>query len=170
MKRYEFLGYPVDSITTKEALTQIDNYIAENKPHRITPINASKLCMVDSNNRIADIISKSDMIIPEYAVVWGANKLKIRLAEHIGGIMLMRSILENAPKKNYSIYFLGAKQEVIGAMIRKIMDDYPSLKIAGHHHGYFTPKEDEKIIKDIRESKPDVLLVALGSPKQEIWV
>ncbi|PJA30408.1 MAG: glycosyltransferase [candidate division Zixibacteria bacterium CG_4_9_14_3_um_filter_46_8] len=170
MKRYEFLGYPVDSLTTDEALMTIDRYIEEHKPHRITPINASKLCRVDSDSRLANIIKKSDMVIPEYAVIWGANQLKIKLAEHIGGIMLMRSILEKAPFKNYKIYFLGAKEEVVTEMVKRLKREHRDLNITGYHHGYFTSENDREIIEDIRSKCPDILLVAMGTPKQEVWI
>ena len=170
MKREEFLGCPVDSLTTTEALSEIDKYIARRTPHRITPINASKLCQVDSNRRLAEIIRKSDMVIPEYAVVWGANRLKIKLAEHIGGIMLMRKILEYAPPRGYSVYFLGAQPGVVNEMVSRIRNSYPGLKIAGFHHGYFSIDDELTVIDDIKVSKPDVLLVAMGTPKQEAWI
>ncbi len=170
MKRYQFLGYPVDSLTTTEALSRIDDFIREKKPHRITPINASKLCKVDKDRRLADIIKESDLVIPEYAVVWGANRLKIKLDEHIGGIMLMRRILAIAPKKNYRIYFLGTRQEIISEMIRRLRNEYQNLKIAGYHNGYFTEDEEASIIEEIRSSNADILFVAMGTPRQEVWI
>ena len=84
--------------------------------------------------------------------------------------MLMRSILEKAPFKNYKIYFLGAKEEVVTEMVKRLKREHRDLNITGYHHGYFTSENDREIIEDIRSKCPDILLVAMGTPKQEVWI
>lgn len=112
----------------------------------------------------------SDLVIPEKAMVVGAALLGRPLKAHVGGSMLAMALLPHLEKKGRSIFFLGARPPVVEALIEKVRHEHPALRVAGYHHGYFLPDGEKALLADIRKAKPDVLLVALGSPLQEYWI
>src|SRR5699024_3430191 len=77
-------------------------------------------------------------------------------------------LINSANKKHLKVYLLGAKPEVISATAKKIETDYPNVDLVGYHDGYF--KEDQPIIDEIAEKKPNIVLVALSYPKHEYFI
>jgi N-acetylglucosaminyldiphosphoundecaprenol N-acetyl-beta-D-mannosaminyltransferase len=168
--RIKFLGFPVDSLTMEEAGERLLTFIRDGGQHQITAINANKLWQAQHNPKLAEILTTSALVIPEYAVVWGARVLGTPLAGHIGGIMLLKHFLPLCAQHGIRIYFLGGKAPVTNLMIRRLRSQYPNLNIAGYHHGYFDVAAEQEIVKEIKALRPQVLVVALGSPKQEMWI
>ena len=80
----------------------------------------------------------------------------------------MLSLLSWANQEHKKIYFLGAKPEVAQTLSSKIKETYPGIHIAGINDGYF--KDDSYIVETIKNSNPDIILVALGFPKQEFFI
>ncbi len=167
-KRIELLGYPVDSVTTSEVIQKIRQAIESHHKTHIIAINANKLYQGRKDLLLANILKKAEIVIPEYAFVWASKVIGTPLVEHIGGIMLMRSLLDASFVNNFSFYFLGSKQEIIERMVANIQKTYNHVKIAGWHHGYF--KDENDMVTQINASAANILLVALGVPKQEYFI
>ena len=171
IQRINFLGYPVDSLTISEALEWMGKRIQEGGPHTITAINANKLWLMAHHPRLERFVRQSDLIIPEWAIVWGAAQLGTPLKAHVGGVMLLKAAIPWAEENGYRIFFLGAKSAVIEEMVRKLEQAHPRLQIAGWHHGYLRTQEDhDRVRAQIQASQPDMLFVAMGTPKQEYWI
>lgn len=168
--RIDFLGSPVDNLSLAEALERVNVFIRSRKPHQIVPQNASKLWRMNRDARLAEIVRGAHLVIPEKAIVMGAGFLGTPLKEHVGGVMLAIALLPIAAERGYRMYFLGARPHVVEEVVRRMNRDFPSLPVAGWHHGYFTAEEEPGLIASIRDSRPDILLVALGTPKQEYWI
>lgn len=167
MNRNFFLGYPVDNLNTEEALLWIRSSIKTPKTKIIAVTNANKLWQAYRDAALSRFLRNTDLILPEYAVVWGARRMGIFLT-HVGGIMLLKAFLPFAEKEQIRPYFLGAKPEVIVKMVAKIKTDFPKLAISGFHHGYFSDERVKKsVIEKLKEVRPDILFIAMGSPKQE---
>lgn len=168
MKREFILGYPVDALTMEEALLWIKEQVKNKDSKIIAVINANKLWLANKDERIASFLKSADLIIPEYSIVWGAKRLGVPLT-HIGGITLLKVFLRFAERESIRAYFLGAKIQVIENLIHKLRNNYPLLSIAGYHHGYLSNDQIvEGVLVDIREKKPDIIFIAIGSPKQEM--
>lgn len=167
-KRIDLLGYPVDNLTTPEIIEKIRHAIQAQSKLKIIAINANKIYQARTDAHMERILKQSDIVIPEYAFVWASKILGTPLVEHVGGIMLMRSLLEAPADQNFSFYFLGAKPEIVEQMISNIRKSYPHITIAGWHHGYF---EDEKmIVHQVNRSAASILFVAMGVPGQEYFI
>jgi N-acetylglucosaminyldiphosphoundecaprenol N-acetyl-beta-D-mannosaminyltransferase len=82
----------------------------------------------------------------------------------------MYELLEKANEKGYRIFFFGAKEEVLERVLEQVRAEYPGVKIAGFQHGYFKPGEELAIAQRIGKSQADILFIAFGSPKKELWV
>jgi N-acetylglucosaminyldiphosphoundecaprenol N-acetyl-beta-D-mannosaminyltransferase len=82
----------------------------------------------------------------------------------------MYKLLEKANEKGYRIFFLGAKEAVLQQVLTVVRTVYPGVQIAGSHHGYFTPAEEAALVHQIRMAQADILFIAFGTPKKELWV
>jgi len=170
MERIEFLGCPVDNLCIDEALVWMDTRIKNNEPGKILVLNANKLWLMSKNSRLEQIVKKAELIIPEWAVFWGAKRLGTPLKACVFGISLAREILHWAQLEKYRLFFLGAKPQVVETLVTRLQKEYPGLQIAGYHHGYLDHAETQAVIAEINLTRPDVLLVAMGSPRQEFWI
>ena len=170
MQRISFLGCPIDTLDYNGVLNWMAERIISKTPSYISVANANKLWMIARNTRLEKIIKSADLIVPEWAVYAGARILGFPVTSCVYGVVLAKMIIPWAHKNGYSIYFLGAKPEVVEQLVNKLFNDYPGLQIAGYHNGYLNQDESRKVIQEIQQVKPDVILVAMGSPRQEYWI
>jgi len=93
--------------------------------------------------------------------------------ERIAGMDLLPFLLCEAAKRNKSVYFYGSTQQVLETIEKKIVKEIPNLKIAGMYSPPFrnlSDYENTLIENKINDSRPDLVFVALGCPKQELWM
>jgi N-acetylglucosaminyldiphosphoundecaprenol N-acetyl-beta-D-mannosaminyltransferase len=160
----------VDDLSMSEAVTCVEEFIHDGTPHQLTPVNANKLWQMDHHADLNEIVLSSSLILPEWAVVWAARVLRRPVRGHIGGIMLFERFLPVAASRGYRLFLLGARPAVVDALQRRLRDQFPNLRLAGFHHGYLSSDLESRVIAQIRESRPDFLLVAMGTPRQELWI
>lgn len=153
-----------------EAVATVDAYVRDGGSHIIAATNANKLWQLRHDARLRAVLQRSDLIIPEWAVVWGAARVGTPLRGHVGGISLMQRLLAAAPSRGWSVFFLGSRAEVVAAAAQRARGQWPGLRVVGCHHGYFAPSETEAVVEEIRLASPDLLFLAMGSPKQEYWM
>lgn len=114
--------------------------------------------------------SDRNIIIPDGISVFYPMKIRNRNCHKIPGIELMQKLLLEFQTTGKSVYFLGAKKEVVDKMIKRFSVICPELKIAGYHHGYFDKNNCDDIITKIKESQAYAIFVALGAPAQENFI
>jgi N-acetylglucosaminyldiphosphoundecaprenol N-acetyl-beta-D-mannosaminyltransferase len=102
-------------------------------------------------------------------IVLGARFLGYNIPERVAGIDLFLKLISMSAKKNYPIYLLGSKDEVVKNTASKLQSLYPTINIAGYHHGYFWENEEE-IVEKIKASGAKLLFVAITSPKKENFI
>ena len=114
---------------------------------------------------------KTSIIIPDgVGTVLASKLLKNPVKEKIAGIDVVREVLVKANLEGKSIYLLGAKEEVLNKCVENIKNEFPNLKISGSHNGFFDLNDCEDIIDDIKNCNPWAIFVAMGSPRQEIFI
>ncbi|MDY7044964.1 MAG: WecB/TagA/CpsF family glycosyltransferase [Bacillota bacterium] len=122
------------------------------------------------NDTYRQIIRTADYIVPDGVGILKAAKFqKQPLQERVTGYDLTLDLLSYANDHGLNCYFLGAKDEINAKAVSEVQRSYPHIQIAGHHHGYID-MEDETFAESIQNSEPDIIFVALGSPKQEQWI
>jgi len=160
-------GIRVEVIDEAAALDRIESMIATGRPHLMVVVNASKLVLASEDPELQRIISSADLVTADgMSVVWGARLLGARLPGRVTGIDTMEKLVARAADRAWRVFFLGAKQEALDGAISVLKARHPSLVVAGSRNGYFAGREDE-IIAMVREAKPHLLFVAMGSPAQE---
>ncbi len=161
-------GIPVEAMTMEQALDLVDEVIRERRSLQIGVINAAKVVNMDKDPELRDAVLSSDIILADgAAVVWASKLLRTPLPERVTGIDLMFGMFERGKERGYRVYCLGATEEISRTVEENLARDYPGLVLAGRHHGYFTEEEAQEIADQVRDSKADILLVAMTSPKKE---
>ncbi|EGO62082.1 WecB/TagA/CpsF family glycosyltransferase [Acetonema longum] len=165
------LGIKIHAVTKEEALERLEWYIKSRTPHLIATANAEMVMFAQKDRDLADILNAADLIVPDGAgVVWAARHRGFHVPERVTGYDLTQSLLHKASLHGYRVFMLGAAPEVILAAKHKAERLYPGIQIVGIHHGFFSAADEGRIIDQICNAVPDVLLVALGVPKQEKWL
>lgn len=175
MKRFEvrlpavtLFGVPVHAVTMTQALDVVDAAIARREALQIGVVNAAKIVNMQRTPMLRDDVLASDLILADgIAVVWAGRLLGRSLPERVTGIDLMTGMLERGNTRGYAVYCLGAEEQVSAQVEARIRALYPGVRVAGRHHGYFKPEEEEQLVTAIAASRPDILLVAMTSPKKE---
>ena len=88
----------------------------------------------------------------------------------VAGVEIVERLCELSSDRGYRLFFLGAAPGIAEEAADKMRLKYPGCLIVGTHDGFFAPDDEPGILQHIRDSKPDVLCVALGIPKQEKWI
>lgn len=116
-------------------------------------------------------LQKYSVIIPDgIGTVLASKIVKDPVKEKIPGIEVMEKVIENCEKENKGIYLLGAKEEVLVQCINNLKNKFPNINIVGAHNGYFDLNNCNDIIEDIKNKKPHAIFVAMGCPRQEIFI
>ncbi len=169
-QRIDVLGHPVDNLTMDEVVRKIDEFIRSGKSHRITVTNANKLHLTDQYSELLDVVCRSDLVIPEQAIIIASRLLNRPLRERVSGIELMERLLADAPSRGYRIFLLGARPEVVSRLVEVCYTKHKGINIVGYSDGYFDNDEEVIVLRKIQASQPHILFVALGSPRQEFWI
>ncbi len=169
METVNILGVHVNKYTMDEAVALASLYLDEEGFNMIFTPNSEILLYASNNPEFANVLNSADMVIPDgIGVVYGAKILGNPISERVAGFDLVCTLLPIMEKKGKSLYLLGAKPGVAEAAAENLLKQYPNLKIAGTHDGYFD--NDDEVIDDINKKSPDFLMVCLGFPKQENWI
>jgi N-acetylglucosaminyldiphosphoundecaprenol N-acetyl-beta-D-mannosaminyltransferase len=164
----QILGVPVHPLRMTDMLELVDAAIAARTRLHIGVVNAAKIVNMRRDALLRDAVLTSDVIVADgVSVVWAGRVLGQPLPERVAGIDLMTRILERAGSCGYRIYCLGATEAVLGATVTRIERDYPGAKVVGAQHGYFTSADEARVASAIADARPDVLFVAMTSPKKE---
>lgn len=167
-KVFDILGVPVNACTLNEAIAKIDISIAARKNLHIGVVNAAKIVNMGRDTELRQSVLESDLILADgVAVVWASKLLGKSLPERVTGIDLMYAMFEQGNAKQYRVFCLGATEEVLSRVAEILSQNYPNIVLAGKQNGYFDQDEEEELAKKIADSRADILLVAMTSPKKE---
>lgn len=169
--RFKFFGSYIDPLTMDETLERIEEILETRIPTQHVVINVAKLVLMQKDEELRRIVNSCGLINADgKGIVWGAKMLGKNIPERVAGIDLFQKIVELASQKDYRLYFFGAKDEILNKVIQIFKGKYPDLQIAGFRNGYFKVEEEENVVKGIRDSKADILFVAISSPKKEFFL
>ncbi|MGP5276132.1 WecB/TagA/CpsF family glycosyltransferase [Pseudomonas helleri] len=170
MERINFLNCPIDVSTMKETVSTIGQRIAKKEFTQHVVVNVAKLVNMRSDVALRDSVETCDIInIDGMGVVLGARFLGFNVPERVAGVDLFHELLEMSAEKDFSVFLLGATDDVVAKTAEKAKQLYPKLKISGYHHGYFWDDE-AAMVEKIRESGAQLLFVAITSPKKENFI
>ena len=169
--RVTVVGIKVDNVDEDEAISLIDTWIDGATPAYIAVVNAAKLVSARRNNELRRALMGADLITADgMSVVWASRLLGSPLKERVTGIDMFERLIGHAARRSASVYLLGGRDEAVGRIVKRFRGEYPNLKVAGYRNGYFTAAEADEVVEQIKQSGAELLFVAMGSPRQEIWI
>ena len=165
------LGVNVDAVTMAEAVAHVTAAMDVRANVMIATANAEMIMRATHDEELRDILNAAALVVPDGAgTVWAARHLGHAMPERVAGYDLAQELLRRAPAEGRRIYFFGAAPGVAEKAKEKAEQLYPGIEIVGVRNGFFSPADNAAIITEIRAARPDLLLVALGVPKQEKWI
>jgi len=166
--RTDICGVQIDSLTMNETVEKVKSFIKRKESLHLMGINADKINMALKDSKLLKLINECEIINADGAsVVIAGRFLKKPIPERVAGIDLMTRLIEMSSKEGFSIYLLGATQDVVIKTAEVLNISYKNLIISGVQNGYFKDNERKKILLDIQEKKPDIVFVGISSPKKE---
>jgi len=167
-KRIKLLNTTIDVLSANETISLVEKYIMAKEPLHLMGVNADKINEVNANERMKQIVNSCGIINADGASVVLASKyLGKPLPERVAGVDLMQSLVSLSAEKGYSIYLLGARQEVVEKTADVLKAKHDNLKIAGLHNGYFKEAQWPMVSEKIKKANPDFVFVGITSPIKE---
>lgn len=165
------LGHGADRLTFTSALDEACTAMRDKRSCRYADLNVAKLIQMRKDPQLAAAVASADRVCADgMGIVWGLRLLGRPVPERVTGIDLMQALLQRCAKDGFKPFLLGAAPDVLAEATAKLTTSLPGLTLAGQHHGYFSPDEAPAIVTQIRASRADCLIVAMGSPLQELFL
>jgi len=168
--RQKVLGYPVDLLHLADALKVVETAWQTEKGLHVATLNAEMVIAARENVDLDRIIRHAHLIVPDGAGVVWALSLSGHSIKRLPGIDLSSESLKSAAQKGIKIALLGGRKEVIESLLQSFPQKFPNLQIAFARDGYFDKGEEGSLVEEIKKSDARLILVALGVPKQEIFI
>ncbi|PLS17829.1 glycosyltransferase [Bacillus sp. M6-12] len=169
MQKETYFGVDVSALSYDEILGDLKNRMQQDLKSTIIAVNPEKVIKAEQNSELRELINSATYQIPDGIGVLLASKLKGgRISSRVTGVDMMERLLGFAANEGYRVFLYGAKEEVVSKAKENIMAKYPGITIAGYENGYV--QDPDQVINKINEAKADILFVAMGSPKQELWI
>lgn len=163
------LGIKVNTENYDELIEEIFSRIERKEKSLIVAINPEKIMKAKEDPSLKKLLNDAEIQIPDGIGVILASKIqKGQITSRVTGVDMMMRLCAEAASRGKSVFLYGGKPGVAEKACEKLKTLYPKIQIAGSQHGY--EKDNGKVIAKINEAKPDILFVAMGSPKQENWI
>ena len=144
---------------------------AETKTLHIGFANAHCLNVAWTDPAYRACMERMDWVLPDgIGVRLGCQLSSQPAVRNLNGTDLFPVLCETAQAEDWSFYLLGGEPGIAERMAERTRERYPRLQIRGWNHGYFTEREEPALLESIRTLRPDILFVALGAPRQDIWI
>lgn len=169
--RVEILGLPVDRVDMAGALARIEGFLAEPRPHLVITADASGMAQAQDDEFFRSLFSTADLVTPDsVGVLWASRRYGKPIDGRVSGVELVGGICELSARTGARIFLLGAAPGVAQTAAERLRLRHPGCNIVGHRDGYFPASDDAIVAEAIAETRPDVLLVAMGIPRQEKFI
>jgi N-acetylglucosaminyldiphosphoundecaprenol N-acetyl-beta-D-mannosaminyltransferase len=167
-------GVPFAPLTLDAAVDRIDELVRLGKPSYAITANLHYAMLSDELPRLREVNRRAAFIVADgMPLVWASRLLKTPLPERVAGSDLIWRVCERAAHRGHRIYLLGGAPGIADEAARRLRERFPGIAIAGTACPPFrklTPEEQEDLLSAIRAARPDLLIVAFGQPKGELWI
>lgn len=167
--RIDVLGIKVDDVDMGEAVQKVFSFIENRSGAAVYTPNAEMVMESRKNQLLKKALLQADLVIPDGAgVVLGSKILRTPLKTKVAGVDLVTNLISSG--KPLSIFLYGGAPGVGEKAMQKIYELNPNTHVCGMQHGYHEKRDQAEIVEKIKSLSPDIVLVALGVPAQELWI
>jgi len=167
--RIDVLGVGFDNITPEEAVEAALRLIGERSGGYVVTPNPEIVWLAKDSAELRQALGDARLVLPDgIGIIYAAKILGTSLKSRVPGIDFAMGLFERMAAEGKSVFLFGSKPGVAEEAARVLAERFAGLVIAGTHNGYFD--DDTPIVEAINAARPDLLLVCLGAPKQELWM
>jgi len=175
MMRISFLNIQIDNLTMQEALDEIRSIIESGSPGYVVTPNVDHIIKIENDNDFRQVYQNADLVLTDgKPLIWISRLMGTPIKEKISGSDLFPELCQMAAQKGYKIFLLGAADGIAVKAAENMKTLYQGIQIAGTYSPPFgfeqNIEEINKVIKKVQDTKPDILVVGLGAPKQEKFI
>jgi N-acetylglucosaminyldiphosphoundecaprenol N-acetyl-beta-D-mannosaminyltransferase len=165
---------PIDVVNFEGALDVIDSLVRAGNGGTVFTPNVDHIVMAEHDERFRTAYRAASLsLVDGTPVLWASRLLGTPLPVKVSGSDLVMPLMERAAERGYRVYFLGGAPGVAELAQQKLAESLPRLQIVGMDESRIDINQDmsrpDEIVERIQRARPDLILVALGAPKQEIW-
>jgi N-acetylglucosaminyldiphosphoundecaprenol N-acetyl-beta-D-mannosaminyltransferase len=152
------------------AIERIEHFVDEGVHHLVATINPEFVMRAGEDEQFARVLESADLCLPDgMGVVWAARRQGCTLREPVAGTDLVRPLAQLCARRGFHLFLLGAAPGVAEELAARLRTEAPGLEVAAHS-GSPDPADDAETLKRIHDHQTQVLLVAFGHPRQELWI
>jgi exopolysaccharide biosynthesis WecB/TagA/CpsF family protein len=175
MSRARIAGIEIDRVTPNAAIDRIVALAHTHGRHVVVTPNLDHMVHLRSDNDFRGAYSAASLVLADgMPLVWISHIGGTPLPGRVAGADLVQPVLAEAEREGYSVFFLGPMPEALKLALRRCALEFPRLQIVGAHApplGFeHDATEDAACVAAIRAARPDIVFVAVGPPKQELWI
>jgi N-acetylglucosaminyldiphosphoundecaprenol N-acetyl-beta-D-mannosaminyltransferase len=166
-------GIPIELAQPAEMLRTITSWVGSGTPHRVMYVNAHVVNQSRAIPELRQALESAELVYCDgYGVRLAARVLEVPVPHRMTGADWVWGLAALCEAAGTSLYLLGSDPPVAAEAAARLRRWYPDLDIAGTHHGYFDldSPHDARVVEDINARNPDIVIVGMGTPKQELWV
>ncbi|GHF82882.1 WecB/TagA/CpsF family glycosyltransferase [Deinococcus ficus] len=170
MTRLRLFDLPLDVITLDQTLDRLGEWIyrTPRAPHTVVTLNPEFIVQSRTQPDFVTVINQADLVTADgVGIVYAARQLTGTEVPRAPGMDIVRGLMERHGR-DLRVFFLGAKPGVAETAAKNAADQY-GIQVAGVHHGYFGPEDDQRVAELIRDSGAHLLLTGMGAGRQEIF-
>lgn len=165
------LGIRIDDVTTKETLALLRRYIAEGRPRHVVTVNPEFVMTARYDAEFRETLEAADLALPDgQGLLCAARWQGERLRERVCGSDIVPAAAALSAEQGYRLFLLGAAPGIAEKAAQVLNARHPGLRIVGTYAGSPSVEEEDAIVARVRAVQPDMLFVAYGAPRQDLWI
>jgi N-acetylglucosaminyldiphosphoundecaprenol N-acetyl-beta-D-mannosaminyltransferase len=164
------LGVRVDCLDMGAALEQIERFVDDGGHHLVATVNPEFVMSAQQDREFARVLESADLCLPDgVGVVWAARRQGCGISEPVPGVDLIPPLAAMCARRGFRLFLLGAQPGVAADLASQLRAEHPGLQVESHP-GSVDQSSDAETLGMVRAHQTQVLLVAFGAPKQELWI
>jgi N-acetylglucosaminyldiphosphoundecaprenol N-acetyl-beta-D-mannosaminyltransferase len=173
--KVDICGIPVDRVTMDCAVQKIGRLVARGRPSLVVTPNVDHIVRLQTDREFLRAYQAADLVLADgMPLLWAARFLGTTLPERVTGSDLFPAVCREAARAGHTVFLLGGRPGAASETAARIRRAFKGIRFCGTYCPPFgfelDSAENKKCIRMIRNAAPDILFVALGTPKQEKWM
>ena len=169
-KQARVLGVRVDCLDMGGALMRIEEFVDTGGHHQVATVNPEFVMSAQKDLQFSKVLESADLCLADgTGVVWAARRQGCELSGPVPGVDLIPPLAALCARRSFRLFLLGAAPGVAAALATRLRAEHPSLDVAAHS-GSPDPSSDDETLRLIHVHRTQILLVAFGAPKQDLWI
>lgn len=170
MKEAKILGVSFSTLGFNATVADLVARIESGQRTHVVTANPEVVMIAKENAGFQSILEQAYVVPDGIGIVYAAKMLQKPLHERVTGVELVDALMQEADKQGWSVFLLGASPDVNRMAAARLEKDYPRARIVGRRDGFFSADEEQLVLDEITAKSPDLLFVAMGVPRQELWI